>query len=74
VKRTIEVVKKQPKAQVRIRGGTAESSRSAPTLGAATLRELRARPICGNRIKVAAYQRRQWIRFKRKAPKPRKSR
>ena len=44
VKRTIEVAKKQPKAQVRIKGGTAESRSSAPTLGAATLRELRARP------------------------------
>jgi hypothetical protein len=42
VKRTIEVAKKQPKARVRIKGRTAESRTSAPTLGAATPRELRA--------------------------------
>ena len=40
----------------------AEYRMSAPTLGAAALRELRARPIYGNRIKVAAYKRRHWIR------------
>jgi hypothetical protein len=53
VKPTIEVAKKQPKTQVRIKGGMAEHRMSASTLGAAPLRELRARPIYGNRIKVS---------------------
>jgi hypothetical protein len=59
VKRTIEVAKKQPKAQVRIKGRNGRiQEEHTPTLGAATLRGLRARSICGNRIRVAAYQRR----------------
>jgi hypothetical protein len=51
------------------RAGSAADGR-----GGAVSRPSISRTDLRNRIKVAGYQRREWIRSKRKAPKPRKSR